>query len=235
MTKKLILFLFFTFLFSFPAFAENSFYPEALQTLQEGKTWVEVTFKGTKGTTVFRAWFSYPAEEVWKVLIDANLWKKIHSDYTDSRTLDINQYKMVAKLKPTHVKAFYEIVGEEIFPSFYGRQKEGQWESYVFQRLNLPWPLADRWNVLKIKNDESNSHQGIYRYEFKMVTGNFKDLKGWWELLPVSGKPGWTEFRGQYESDPGISIPKVLAKKIFKSSMRKSVENDIKVLEKNKK
>jgi ribosome-associated toxin RatA of RatAB toxin-antitoxin module len=214
------------------AMAYNTFHPEADETLNEGKVWAITTFKkgDIRAKTAFRAWIPYPAEKVWMVLIDTNSYHKIHSDYRDSRSLDKNQFELVAQKKPTSARAFYEMVGEQIFGSYHGRRKGRVWTSYVFQRFNFPWPLKDRWNMMKVKNVESRAHKGEYRYEYKSYAGNFKDLRGYWELIPVPGKPGYTEFRGEYKADPGIAVPKFLAKKIFRASMRRSVKNYIKVL-----
>lgn len=209
---------------------EDSFYPEAKETLEGGQAWVHTTFKNTMAETVFRAWYPYPAEKVWEVLIDTNHWKNIYSTYTDSRTLDKNQFDLVSQKKPTHAKAFYELVGQQIFPSELNRKKGDIWTSYVFQRLNLPWPIADRWNVMKIKNDESKESRGQYHYAYKMSVGNLKALKGYWELLPIADKPGWTEFRGEYKTDPGIIYPHFFAKTMFRATLRKDVESVIRIL-----
>lgn len=229
-------FFFFILLFSCShAFAlDSNFHPEALPDLEKENGWVKVSFKKGKtgAAAVFRFWIPFKARDVWPVLIDTNAWKDNYGDYTDSRALDRNQYQMVEQRKPGQIKAFYELVGEQVFPSELGRQVGGTWTSYVFQRFNLPWPLADRWLVMKVKNDETRAASGYYRYDYKFTAGNFKELKGYWELVPIPGKPGWTEFRGQYESDPGIEVPHFLTRSLFKSSMQKDVKVNIGILEK---
>lgn len=233
MKKFLRLFLC-SLLFVAPLYGYDEFYPEALETLKDGKGWVETTFKSeskTAARNVFRIWFPYPAEQVWLVLIDVNAYKE-QDDYSDSRTLDRHQFSMVEQKRPDSVKGFYELIGEQSFPSHHGRSKGGEWTSYVFQRFNLPWPLKDRWNVMRVRNDETNAHQARYRYEYKTVAGNFKELKGSWELLPVPEKPGWTEWRGDYRADPGIQYPQFLAKTVFKSSIRRAARHYMEMLDK---
>ncbi len=230
--KKLILLLC-LLCTSGPLRAYDVFHPEADETLKNGSTWTEVSFKegSTNATTVFRAWIPYKPADAWLVWTDTNAWKQIHSDYTDSRTLDKNQFDLVAQKSPSSIKDCYDLVGGENFSSTLGRHAGQVWTSYVLQRFNLPWPLADRWNVMKVKNDETKSGSGMYKYDYKTVAGNFKDLKGYWELIPIPNKPGWTEFRGEYSSDPGIAIPHFLAKKIFRASMERSVKEKMKVLD----
>lgn len=226
-------FLFFLFLFSIPAYAYDTFHPEADADLNDGKIWVETVFKegGDTGTkTSFRIWFPHPPSKVWEVLIDTNNWKKIHQEYTDSGTMSSNQYALADTQNPANVKDFLALVGPINLPSQAGRVKNGTWTSYVYQNFNLPWPLSDRWVVMKVKNDEDNAAKGEYRYEYKMDVGNFKELKGYWELLPVPDHPNWTEYRGEYRADPGISVPHFLAKKLFKASIKRNAEENEKVL-----
>lgn len=87
------------------AHAEDTFHPEARETLESGKPWVETVFKKskTKATVNFRAWYPFPAHRVWEVLTDTNNYKTAYADYSDSRTLDINQFNLVKQKKPPTV------------------------------------------------------------------------------------------------------------------------------------
>lgn len=213
--------------------AYDNFHPEADSVLEEKGVWSQTIYKSlTTTSTEFRVWFPFPPREVFELLADTNLWKEVHSDYTDSRAMTLQQYNLVAEKRPADVKEFYALIGEESPASFHGRQAGGVWTSYAFQRLNLPWPISDRWFVIKIKNDESQAFQGEYRYDYKMLMGNGKELKGYWELLPVKGKKGWTEFRGEYKVDVGIQVPQMIGKAIFKASIKRSAEENREVLEK---
>lgn len=189
---------------------------------------MDVTFSGTKSKTASRIWYPVESTKAWPVLIDTNSWKSVHKGtYADTRTLDKNQYELVAQKMPDSVDSFYELIGQSTFPSDLGRQKGGVWTSYTFQRFAFPFPLKDRWAVLKIKNDESRAAKGEYRYEYEMVAGNFKSLKGYWELMPLAEKPGWSEFRVEYYSDPGISVPHFLGKSIFRSSLKREAKENL--------
>lgn len=191
----------------------------------------DTVFYGTNSRTTFRVWFPVSPDRVWPVLIDTNNWKKVHpSDYKDSRTLDKNQFDRIDHEKPKNTKAFYDLMGDQEFPSEWRRKKGGVWTSMHFQLLGLPWPLHDRWAVMKIKNNESHSAEGKYRYDYKMSVGNFKSLKGYWELFPIPDKPGWTEFRGQYDSDPGISVPQFLGRKIFRGAIKRNAKENLGVM-----
>lgn len=187
----------------------------------------------TNSRTVFRVFYPITPEKLWPVLIDINGWKTTHpNDYSDTRTLNNDQYQLVETNKPADLNTFYSLIGEQNFPSEYGRVKNGEWMSVAFQRFNLPWPLKDRWVVIKVKNDETKAAEGRYRYEYKMVGGNFKNVRGYWEIYPLENRPGWTEFRGMYEVDPGIDVPHFLAKTLFKASVRRTAKENLEFLEK---
>lgn len=226
-----VLFLLIT-LFPFPAFAWNQFHDEADETLKTDSVWAQTTFKNKDHLirSAFRVWYPSPPNALWKVLTDTNRWKEIHGDYKDSQTLDKKLFDLIDEKKPRNIKEYYEIAQGVAFPSNYGRIPGGTWISYNLQRFNLPWPFADRWAVMRVKNDESNSKKGLYHYEYKMVAGNFKESKGYWDILPLPDRPGWTEFRGEYRADPGIEAPQFLTRALFKASLKKSREENLKEL-----
>ena len=229
-----VFFLFCALLLSPASFAWDQFHSEADPTLKTDNIWTQTTFKKNDHAirSAFRVWYPAKPQILWKVLTDTNLWKEIHSDYKDSQTLDKQRYDLVAEEKPHDIKAYHDIVGNAQFPSDYGRIPGGIWMSYDMQEFNFPWPFADRWAVMKVKNDESDAKKGVYHYEYKMVAGNFRESRGYWEILPLPDKPGWSEFRGEYRADPGIETPQFLTRALFKSSLKKAREENLKELEK---
>lgn len=212
-----------------PALAWNEFFSEADETLQNENLWARTTFKKNDGgiRSVFRVWYPHSPGAIWGVLTDTNLWKEIHGEYSDSHTLDKKLFDAVTAAKPKNIKAYYEIVGQPGFPSHYGRRNGGTWFSYVFQRFNFPWPFADHWAVTRVKNDETGAAKGHYRYEYKMTAGNFKESKGYWEILPHPTRKGWSEFRGDYRADPGFPAPHFITRSLFKSTLEKSRQENI--------
>lgn len=203
---------------------------DTLEMKPEGDIYfgMKVSFSGTTSNTASKIWYPVEPAKVWPVLIDTNAWKEIHKGtYADARTLNQKQFDAVLQNKPDTIKAFESLVGTDTSPSDLGRKKGGVWTSYTFQRFAFPFPLKDRWAVLKIKNDETQASKGMYRYDYEMVAGNFKSLKGYWELSPLDEKPGWTEFGVEYSSDPGISVPHFMAKSIFRSSLKREAKENL--------
>src|SRR3990167_924468 len=217
--------------FSTNIHAYNTFHPEVDPELNEENIWVNTAFdkKATNVRTSFRAWMPHEAKILWPIMIDTNNWKNISKDYNDSRALDEGMAKLLENKQPQDIKELYKLICDKKITSDHGRLTDGKWTSYALQRFAFPFPLKDRWTVIKIKNDESSSSKSYYRYDYKMIVSNFKKLEGYWELTPIPNKPGWTEWRVYYESDPGINIPHFLAKSIYRSSLKKSAETYSKV------
>lgn len=221
-------------LFLFPVMALagfSKFHSEADEVVKKDKFWSAVSFK-SGGTTVmeFRVVYEFPVHEVFKVLADTNNLKNYHSTYLASKTLTKDLFEKIKDLKPTSGEEAEKIIGDNNISSFYSRKRGNDWTAYGFYNVNFPWPLANRWFIQKIKVDESEAGKGFYRYEYKMHLGNLNKLEGYWELLPVPGNPEWTEFRGKYESDVGIPVPRFAARKIAKMGLKKDVEDNRRVL-----
>lgn len=209
--------------FSQTALAQT-FHPEAKSDLEKDNFWADVTFdsNSTNTVTVFRVWFKASPEKVFPFLTDTNSFPKIHDNYDDAAVLDKSTFDQIVNAKPENVEALKTLIQGKKQPSFTGRQKGGNWTRYEFVSFHFPWPLANRWSVQKVNITESPNK---YRYDYKMHVGNFKSLSGYWELVSIEGKPGWSEFRGRYLSDPGIPLPKVVTKAATKKGLKKDVED----------
>lgn len=203
----------------------KAFHPEADGDLEKKMFWATSYFKPGTNVAVmnFRVWFQYPPEQVFQILIDTNRLKHWLDNFNDSRALTKQLFKNIINGNPRSHKEVVQIIGDNKISSRYNRQKGRNWTDYVYFQFNLPWPLTDRWAVQKVKVDETNFNKGNYRYDYKMHVGNFKKLEGYWELIPAPGHPGWTEFRGRYESNPGIPVPKFIMRKAAVTGLRKDV------------
>lgn len=208
------------------------FHPEVKDELEKENFWADVNFKSGSTSTVteFRAWFEYPAEKVFHVLIDTNSFPEVHGNYEDAAVLPKDAFDAVVKAKPADVEALAPLIKGKTIPSESGRKAGAKWTRYEYVNFNFPWPLSNRWSVQKVEIDESQASQGRYRYDYLMYVGNFEVLKGYWELVPVADKPGWTEFRGSYVSDPGIPLPKFVTKTATKTGLKRDVDDNRKIL-----
>lgn len=226
-------FLFLNF-FSHLAVADD-FFDGVPKELEEEHLVLKVDFdeEGKAARVRFRVWFQYAPDKVYKVLSDTMSFGPELSNFKTSRTLSKQVYKAIIDAKPSDAEGVLRIIGKNRFESDYNRQKDQNWTDYIFFEFNFPWPLADRWSVKKYRFDETNHNKGEYKADYKMYLGNFKKLEGGWRLRPAPGKPGWTEFYGDYYSDAGLSVPKFLVKKGVKTGFKKDMDDYRRLLSKS--
>ena len=224
---------FFVISVSFPAHAFNEFHSEQDSVVYSDKFWADVVFKGQNtGVTRFRIIYEAPMAMVFAQLIDTASLHKYHDNYADSRSLSLENLQKILTGQPADPAALVKIIGDARLTGLENRKAGGKWTDYWYMRFNLPWPLNDKWVVQTAKVDESQAGKNYYRVDYDLNLGNVKTAKGWWELVEVPGKPGWTEFRGETESDPGIPVPEFLARSTFKSSLKKEFETNTAIFKK---
>ena len=195
---------------------------------ERGDLWIRLSFEPDSQAVVleFRARYPFPPGEVFSVMIDTNHFSA-RSNYKDAGTLSEVVFKRADAQQPENVKALYRLIGSDRERSDYARQAGGRWTNHIFLVFDFPWPLTDRWSLQRVEIDESRSEEGVYRYAFKMHSGNFDSLRGHWELAPIAGRPGWTEFRGSYHSDLGIFIQRLLPRWLIKRKVMRAFEKDM--------
>lgn len=212
-----------------PVFA-GDFHPEANAELAQNSFWSEVNFQPGSNAIItnFRVLYDKPADKVFPVLIDTNSFPRVHGNFEDAAVLDKATFDAIVSASPKDSDAVKPLVKKAAGNT--GRQTGGRWTRYEYLNLNFPWPLSNRWTVQKVDVDESGASQGHYRYAYKMHVGNFRALDGYWELVPVAGKPGWTEHRGSYKTDAGVALPKFVTKTAAKTGLKRDVEDTRRVL-----
>jgi hypothetical protein len=85
---------------------------------------------------------------------------------------------------------------------------------YFYNRFNMPWPLRDRYFVVKMFREPE-----IYFVHWYQIIGNMKVNKGSWKLTPFKGNKHKTLAVYILYSDPGISIPPFLIRIATKGSL----------------
>ncbi len=152
-----------------------------------------------------------PPLVVWRIFIQVNEWKKYGlPNLTDSRALPETLALQSAGLKKA--ADFYSIIGDRVFDATENEVTGHVWINYAFQYYNLPWPVADRWMVMKNVNNEKERDKGVFHCEWSKVGGNVNTINGNVLIEPFQGDPKRTRMEYYVESDPGSSIPKFLLK-----------------------
>ena len=52
----------------------------------------------------------------------------------------------------------------------------------------LPWPLGNRWYIIKVLRDESQAAKHRYTASWSQVMGNLRENRGEWRLEPFGEK-----------------------------------------------
>jgi hypothetical protein len=219
-------------IFSAASFSKNTDADVEAQLTQKN-IWMNSYFKSDSTVAVmsFRVWFSQNPQKVFETLTDTNSFKHKMNNYSDARALTSILHKRIIDAQPKSAADVVKLIGANSVDSYHNRQVGQNWTDYMFLSFNFPWPLKDRWVVQRARVDETNAGKGEYKFAYEMTVGSFKSLKGQWNLKPVLGKPGWTEFYGEYVSDAGVPLPKFVTIKAMKTSFEKDVDSYRKILE----
>jgi hypothetical protein len=155
-----------------------------------------------------------PIERVWKVLCDYNRFKEFMPNFSESFLV--------------HPDAIQRILNKEIndwpkFEKFLLKSKIEKTENdvlYFYNRLNLPWPLKDRYYILKMVQNSEN-----YNFRWTQFIGNTKVNDGSWELIPFRGSKRKTLAIYTLITDPGISFSPALTRLAIKITLPGTVKS----------
>ena len=163
-----------------------------------------------------------PTEVVWKLFLDADAWRRYRfPTLADSRAVTAEIAKEVESTKK--VEDFYQAIGDRVFDPMKERKTGGVWESYTFQYYDVPWPVANKWMIVKNINDETHIAEGVYKGSWTKAAGNVRTLSGEMKLEPFESDRNLTRMVYYVESDPGSSVPKFLLKWGVKKTMPQAI------------
>ncbi len=86
------------------------------------------------------------------------------------------------------------------------RKEGGRWEGLAFMVLNTPFPVENRWYVIRTVQDETGAAGHKYKRCWELVTGNIESAKGCWTFVP-GANPEETVSRYEDQADPGGNVP----------------------------
>lgn len=163
-----------------------------------------------------------PPHLVWKLFIDPDNWKKFKlPNLIDSRAADA---QAVAAVSGTgKVEDFYRAIKGRSINATESRAVGGHWVGYTFQYYDLPWPLSNRWVVLKNDNDETRQQEALYQSHWERVGGNVRTLDGLLLLAPFEGDKNVTLLEYNIKSNPGSRVPKFILKWGLQKTMPEAI------------
>ena len=122
-------------------------------------------------------------DDVWKYLIRFNEYDRFMPRVIESFFISEEGVQALKKA-PTrnanrlrHVARPFKIDLQE---------QTGQiWKGFVFMVVDAPFPVENRWYVLKMTMDESRSNEHRYERCWTLVAGNIKSADGCWSVEPA--------------------------------------------------
>lgn len=150
-------------------------------------------------------------EQVWQLFIQTNDWKSYKlPNLADSRALSAG---IVAEVgADDRADHFYKTLGARVIDPVKDRRVGQVWTGYLFEYYNLPWPLSDRWMIIKADNDETKNLQGVYKADWLRVGGNIRSMEGHFSLIPFGADKKQTLLTYDVKSNPGSHVPRFILK-----------------------
>lgn len=149
-----------------------------------------------------------PIDKVWKVLSDYNHFKDFMPNISEGFIVNPDA---IRKIKENEVSDWSEF--EKELMKFRLEQIEDN-TLYFYNRFNLPWPLKDRYYILKIERIPEK-----YTFHWTQFIGNTKVNNGSWELMPFKGSKLKTLAIYTLYTDPGLSVSSSLMHIAMKVSL----------------
>jgi len=160
-------------------------------------------------------------EKLKKGKIVARISKLILSDYNNFKYFMPN-IKESFMVSPEGLEAFPEIRESQI-EDWQGlekkllrfKQQEIKGDTFYFYNcLNLPWPLKDRYYILKMKRKPEE-----FTFSWTLYAGNTKVNEGSWQLLSFQGSKLKTLAVYRLLTNPGVSVSPGLIKIAMKITL----------------
>ncbi|MBM4274794.1 MAG: hypothetical protein FJ134_10105 [Deltaproteobacteria bacterium] len=152
-----------------------------------------------------------PPEIVWQVITDVNNFKEFMPRTLKSMTVRPERVQVVMQKKPARPKEV-EALLDPVPPDPKMFRVPGQkYTVYFYSLLDFPWPVRNRWYIIKILQDETSCAGHIYKSSWSLEIGNLRENCGEWLLEPFATNQTKVTYR--LFTDPGGHVPDFLCKK----------------------
>jgi ribosome-associated toxin RatA of RatAB toxin-antitoxin module len=158
-----------------------------------------------------------PPEKVWQVVTDANNFPEFLPRIIKSRLVRFEELKRILQERPS--SAFEaEAMFSSSPPDLSLFRIPGQkYTGYFYGHFQLPWPIRDRWYIVRVKWDETQANRQIYTCSWSLLVGNMREYSGEWKVEPFNGNR--TQLTYQSVIDPGGFVPKSLIKEFTSKTL----------------
>jgi ribosome-associated toxin RatA of RatAB toxin-antitoxin module len=148
-----------------------------------------------------------PPEKVWEVVTDANHFPEFLPKMIKSRLVRFEELKRILQERPFSAAAVEAILGSGPPPDLAHFRVPGRkYLGYHYGHLEVPWPLRDRWYIVRVQWDESEAARRRYTCSWSLMIGNLREYRGEWKVEPFGD---WqTQLTYRVVTDPGGFVPK---------------------------
>jgi hypothetical protein len=147
--------------------------------------------------------------EIWRVLVNVNRHKEYMPLVYESVYIGEKGIQALTEARTNNANLLRRVARKHQINT--ARISGRSWEEKVFMTLDLPFPVANRWYVLTLKQDESKASRGIYQQCWSLVMGNIDEAIGCWKIKP-SEIPGKTFVYYENINDAGGKVPKWMSR-----------------------
>ncbi len=162
-----------------------------------------------------------PPEKVWEVVTDANNFQFFMPRMLRSRLLRPEEVKRILQARPASAAAVEAILSSSPPKIKEFRIPGRKYQGYFFGQVKVPWPLGNRWYIVKVQWDESQAARHIYTSSWSLVTGNLKENRGEWKVEPFGDQK--TRLTYRVVTDPGGLAPKFIVEKFTAQTLPKII------------
>ena len=147
-------------------------------------------------------------EAVWDYLIRFNDYSKFMPRVRESFFISLEGVERLRGSIKQGSEAARKIA--ENYRTEMPRKIGKKWEGMVFMALDLPFPVKNRWYIIRAIQDETQGSRRLYQRCWSFVTGNIAGASGCWNLSPTD-QPTETLARYEDNINPGGHVPHWIA------------------------
>jgi ribosome-associated toxin RatA of RatAB toxin-antitoxin module len=148
-------------------------------------------------------------EKVWQVVTDANNFQEFLPRMIRSRLVRFEELKRILQEQPSNAFEVEAILNSSPPDLAVFRIPGQKYVGYFYGHLEVPWPLRDRWYIVRVQWDESQAGHHIYTCSWSLLAGNLREYSGEWKVEPFGNNQ--TQLTYRVVADPGGFVPKSLA------------------------
>ena len=149
---------------------------------------------------------------VWQVVSDVNHFEEFMPRILSSQVVPPEKVQEILQKKPTKAHEVREILGPTPPDPALFRVPGQKYVEYNYGQVDLPWPVGDRWYILKMRRDESRAAQHQYTASWSLVTGNFRENLGECRVEPFGAQKTLLVYR--LTTDPGGFVPPFVVNRV---------------------